>query len=233
MVLLGAAVAALVWANSPWSDSYESFWSTDALDPRGRRGHLAGASALGERGPDGLLLPGRRARGEARARPGGAAGTASHRASPVRGGRRHGGAGADLPGVQRRRGRGARLGSGHVDRHGVRARGACAGGPRGHAPACSPADPRGHRRPRGAARDRHGLHGGGRRRSAGGRRRPVLPAAGAALRAGSLARAGRRARWASASGSRSTSPASIRCSPGWRSGSPSARIRPREPTWSA
>ncbi|MEA2403689.1 MAG: hypothetical protein QOE08_336, partial [Thermoleophilaceae bacterium] len=27
-VLLGAAVAALVWANSPWSDSYESFWST-------------------------------------------------------------------------------------------------------------------------------------------------------------------------------------------------------------
>ncbi len=28
MVLLGAAVAALVWANSPWSDSYESFWTT-------------------------------------------------------------------------------------------------------------------------------------------------------------------------------------------------------------
>ena len=26
--LLCAAVAALVWANSPWSDSYESFWST-------------------------------------------------------------------------------------------------------------------------------------------------------------------------------------------------------------
>ena len=25
----GAAVAALVWANSPWSDSYESFWSTE------------------------------------------------------------------------------------------------------------------------------------------------------------------------------------------------------------
>ena len=29
VVLLGAAVAALVWANSPWSDSYESFWSTE------------------------------------------------------------------------------------------------------------------------------------------------------------------------------------------------------------
>src|SRR3954453_18086797 len=27
-VLLGAAVAALVWANSPWSDSYESLWTT-------------------------------------------------------------------------------------------------------------------------------------------------------------------------------------------------------------
>jgi Na+/H+ antiporter NhaA len=26
--LLAAAVAALVWANSPWSDSYDSFWST-------------------------------------------------------------------------------------------------------------------------------------------------------------------------------------------------------------
>jgi Na+/H+ antiporter NhaA len=29
MVLLGAAVVALVWANSPWSDSYDSFWSTE------------------------------------------------------------------------------------------------------------------------------------------------------------------------------------------------------------
>jgi Na+/H+ antiporter NhaA len=28
-VLLAAAVAALVWANSPWPDSYESFWTTD------------------------------------------------------------------------------------------------------------------------------------------------------------------------------------------------------------
>jgi Na+/H+ antiporter NhaA len=29
MALLGAAVAAMVWANSPWSDSYDSFWSTE------------------------------------------------------------------------------------------------------------------------------------------------------------------------------------------------------------
>jgi Na+/H+ antiporter NhaA len=28
LVLLAAAVAALLWANSPWSDSYESFWTT-------------------------------------------------------------------------------------------------------------------------------------------------------------------------------------------------------------
>jgi Na+/H+ antiporter NhaA len=28
LALLGAAVAALLWANSPWSDSYDSFWAT-------------------------------------------------------------------------------------------------------------------------------------------------------------------------------------------------------------
>jgi Na+/H+ antiporter NhaA len=28
MALLGAAIAALLWANSPWSDTYESFWNT-------------------------------------------------------------------------------------------------------------------------------------------------------------------------------------------------------------
>ena len=27
--LLVAAIAALVWANSPWSDSYESVWTTE------------------------------------------------------------------------------------------------------------------------------------------------------------------------------------------------------------
>src|ERR1700731_1386 len=29
IVLLGAAVLALLWANSPWSDSYESLWGTN------------------------------------------------------------------------------------------------------------------------------------------------------------------------------------------------------------
>ena len=28
VVLIAAVVAALIWANSPWSDSYESFWTT-------------------------------------------------------------------------------------------------------------------------------------------------------------------------------------------------------------
>jgi Na+/H+ antiporter NhaA len=31
IALLVAAVAALLWANSPWSDSYDSFWSTELL----------------------------------------------------------------------------------------------------------------------------------------------------------------------------------------------------------
>ena len=29
VALLAATVAALLWANSPWSDSYESVWATD------------------------------------------------------------------------------------------------------------------------------------------------------------------------------------------------------------
>ena len=29
IALLAAAVAALLWANSPWSDSYDSFWNTE------------------------------------------------------------------------------------------------------------------------------------------------------------------------------------------------------------
>src|SRR5256885_10248615 len=37
-VLLGAAVAALVWANSPWSGSYESVWTTNLSI------HLGGAA---------------------------------------------------------------------------------------------------------------------------------------------------------------------------------------------
>jgi len=28
VLLLAATVVALIWANSPWGDSYETFWST-------------------------------------------------------------------------------------------------------------------------------------------------------------------------------------------------------------
>jgi Na+/H+ antiporter NhaA len=31
LVLLGATIAAIAWANSPWPDSYESFWGTELL----------------------------------------------------------------------------------------------------------------------------------------------------------------------------------------------------------
>src|SRR3954453_17202269 len=37
-VLLTATIAALVWANSPWRDSYESFWTTELSI------HLGGSS---------------------------------------------------------------------------------------------------------------------------------------------------------------------------------------------
>src|SRR5262249_24594007 len=37
-VLLAAVAAALLWANSPWSDSYESFWRTDLSVTLGNSG---------------------------------------------------------------------------------------------------------------------------------------------------------------------------------------------------
>ena len=39
-VLLFAAVAALIWANSPWPDSYESVWTTKLSIRFGDAGHL-------------------------------------------------------------------------------------------------------------------------------------------------------------------------------------------------
>ena len=47
VALLAATVAALIWANSPWPHSYESVWTTDALDPPRRLGHLARTCATG------------------------------------------------------------------------------------------------------------------------------------------------------------------------------------------
>ena len=47
VVLLGATVAALLWANSPWSDSYESVWTTKLSIRLGSDGHLDGPAASG------------------------------------------------------------------------------------------------------------------------------------------------------------------------------------------
>jgi Na+/H+ antiporter NhaA len=38
VVMLGATIAALAWANSPWSDSYESFWTGELLIRAGGHG---------------------------------------------------------------------------------------------------------------------------------------------------------------------------------------------------
>ena len=98
--------------------------------------------------------------------------------------------------------------------------------PRRDAPARSPADARGDRRPRGAAGDRDRLHGGGRRRRARRGGRPVRACCWrcATRRWPGVRRPPRS--WGWAFGSRCTSRASTRCSPGWRSGSPSAPTRP-------
>jgi Na+/H+ antiporter NhaA len=52
LVLLGAIVAALVWANSPWPDSYEDFWGTELAF---RLGHWTLAADLRHWVNDGLM----------------------------------------------------------------------------------------------------------------------------------------------------------------------------------
>ena len=67
-VLLVAAIAAMVWANAPFGETYQSFWETkltlgfgDVLDHRR-------PPALGQRRPHGPVLLRRRPRDQARAR---------------------------------------------------------------------------------------------------------------------------------------------------------------------
>jgi Na+/H+ antiporter NhaA len=52
LVLLGAIVAALLWANSPWPDSYEDFWGTELAF---RLGHWTLAADLRHWVNDGLM----------------------------------------------------------------------------------------------------------------------------------------------------------------------------------
>ena len=97
IVLLGATIVALLWANSPWSDSYESVWTTKLSINVGGERHLGRSAPLGQRGPDDVLLPRRRPRGQARARRRRAARAPPPRGPGARGDRRHDRAGRDLP----------------------------------------------------------------------------------------------------------------------------------------
>jgi len=136
VALLAATVAALLWANSPWSGSYESLWSTELAI---RVGDSAISLDLRHWVNEGLmtfffLVVGLEAKreldmGELRER----------RRLTIPVAAAAGGLlvpGAHLPGLQRGWRRRARVGGGDVDRHGVRAR--HAGGWRPPAaPACA------------------------------------------------------------------------------------------------
>src|SRR6185437_2351760 len=122
VALLAAVAAALIWANSPWSDSYESFWTTKLSISIGSGGI---SMDLRHWVNEGLmtfffLVVGLEAKRE-----------------------------LDT-GELRGRQRGARLGSRNVDRHRPCARRACPAGSPGHAPAPPAADPGGGGRPGGA-----------------------------------------------------------------------------------
>ena len=202
--LLARDVAALAWANSPWSHSYESVWTTE-LSIRARRlGHL---DDLRDWVNEGLmtfffLVVGLEAKRELDLGP--AARAAADRDPGGRGARRHGGAGRDLPRVQRRRLAAPTAGAPRCrpTRRSRSASSRCS--PRGgDASARAPAHAGGRRRPRGADRDRHGVHGHvsiGRCWS----RRPVRCAVRAALRSAAWRRRVAAVARRRASGSRCT-----------------------------
>ncbi len=230
MVLLAATIVALLWANSPWWDSYESVWTTKLAITIGDSRDHGRPAPLGQPGPDDVLLPRRRAGGQARARPRRAA-RAPPPGDPRGGGdRRDARAGLHLPRDQRGRPRRARLGHRDVDRHRLRARRAGPADPaRGDAHARVPALAGGRRRPVRAARDRDLLHGArlarGARRRGGVLRRAARVALRAALAAARLHRGGDRPL-----GGAVPSRASTRSSRGSRSGWRRARTRRRATT---
>jgi hypothetical protein len=122
VILLAATLGALIWANSPWRDTYQALWSSEISVGLGE---VAFSYELGHLVNDGLmafffLLIGLEIRrgfdmGELRER--------RRVAVPVvaaMGGMAV--PGADLPGPQSEWGRGARLGDGDGDRHALRPR---------------------------------------------------------------------------------------------------------------
>ena len=159
--LLTATIAALVWANSPWSDSYESVWTTELSIQLGGTGisHdlrlwvneglmtfyflVVGLEAKREL-DQGQLRERRRLAVPVVAALGGMAVPVAIYLAFNAGDRQR-----------------PRLGRGDVDRHRVRARrrSRCVA-PRGTRLRAAAAHAGGGRRPRGADRDRHGLHGG-------------------------------------------------------------------------
>ncbi len=159
MVLLCAAIAALLWANSPWSESYESFWTTKLSIRLGSEGisldlrHwvneglmtffflVVGLEAKREIDTGELRERRRLAIPVVAAVGGMALPIAIYLAFNA------GGAGAD--------GWGAAMSTDTAFALGVLALVA----PGGNAPARSPAHARGGRRPRGAGGDRHRVHG--------------------------------------------------------------------------
>ena len=144
-----------------------------AFDPPRQLRYRAGPASLGEPGPDDVLLPRRRARGQARTRDRSTAGVAQ-RGGPAGGSPwRHGSAGSHLPDLQSRRCGRAWLGSCNVHRHGV-----CVGSPRSsgarrHAPQGAAPHGGGGRRSHRSDRDRHRVHGQHIAGSASGRDRSV------------------------------------------------------------
>ena len=134
-ILLAATVAALVWANSPWSDSYERLWDTEVSLSFGSAELALDLRALDQRRAHGVLLLRRGARDPPRVRHGRAAGAAPRRHPGAGGDRRHGGARPHLSGHQRRGALGPGLGHRHGHRHRVRPGRPHAGG-RGRRPGC-------------------------------------------------------------------------------------------------
>ncbi len=160
VVMLAMAIAALVWANSPFGDSYVELWETPIslhigelihldLDLRGWVNDLAMAF---------FFFVGR-TRDQARVGPRRTARSPCRCASCARSRRRHDRAGSDLHPLQRRRRWRRRLGNPDGDRHRIRRRRAVAA--RAPHPVVTrgvPPDAGHRRRPRRNRRDRRVLH---------------------------------------------------------------------------
>ena len=189
MVLLAATVVAMVWANSPWSDSYESVWETKLSIQLGGDGISLDLRHWINEGLMTLffLVVGLEAKRELDL---GALRDRQRLAIPALAALGGMGDGRpDLPPVQRGRPGGERLGGRDVDRHRVRARRPGPRGPRCRAAARARPDARDHRRPGGAADHRHRVQRRRRAAAAGPRRRAVRRADRASLRTRRVARA--------------------------------------------